>query len=174
MAVCCMQNCKGAPGQVVHGRGPSRIGAQLPSIPGIADAGLGLTEGALPGSADAEISSSDTAALSTSAAQKGKLAIREEYLPNSHIRLEVTVPQDFLKKAQQKAMKQLRADANIPGFRKGKKVGQASAHHCIHGSAKCSISLFLMQSVRCHVLTCAVKRQRQCSAGHLLCRFQTG
>ena len=53
----------------------------------------------------------------------GKLEIREEQQANSHIRVEVTMPPDFLKKAQQKALKQLRADApDIPGFRKGKKV----------------------------------------------------
>ena len=46
--------------------------AELPSISGLADAGLGLTEGALPGSADAEASSSDAAPLSRVASQNGK------------------------------------------------------------------------------------------------------
>ena len=120
---CDVQSPKVSPKRSVHGRGPSRMHAELPSISGLADAGLGLTEGALPGSADAEASPRNAAPLSRAAPQNGKLGIREEQLPNSHIRVEVTMPPDFLKKAQQKALKQLRADASdIPGFRKGKKV----------------------------------------------------
>ena len=120
---CDAQSPKVSPKRCVHGRGPSRMYAELPSISGLADAGLGLTEGALPGSADAETSSSDAAPLTRAASQNGKLEIREEQQANSHIRVEVTMPPDFLKKAQQKALKQLRADApDIPGFRKGKKV----------------------------------------------------
>ncbi|CAK0765119.1 hypothetical protein CVIRNUC_003226 [Coccomyxa viridis] len=119
----CIKSPKVSPKRCVHGRGPSRMYAELPSISGLADAGLGLTEGALPGSADAEASSSDAAPLSRAASQNGKLEIREEQQANSHIRVEVTMPPDFLKKAQQKALKQLRADApDIPGFRKGKKI----------------------------------------------------
>ena len=120
---CDAQSPKVSSKRCVHGRGHSRMYAELPSISGLADAGLGLTEGALPGSADAEASSSDAAPLSRAASQNGKLEIREEQLPSSHLRVEVTMPPDFLKKAQQKALKQLRADApDIPGFRKGKKV----------------------------------------------------
>lgn len=114
----CAQNCRGSPGHLVHSRAP-RIQAELPSVPGLADAGLGLTEGALPGSADTEPTSSKAAAPKV---EKGQIAVKEERLPNSHIRLEVTVPSDLVKRAQQKALKQLRAEANVPGFRKGKKV----------------------------------------------------
>ena len=51
--------------------------------------------------------------------------VKEERLANSNMRLEVTVPVEMLEKARQKALKQLRADADIPGFRKGQKVTKA-------------------------------------------------
>lgn len=118
-----MQVCRAPTRHPVQSRRGSCIHAQLPSISGLADAGLGLTEGALPGSADPEPSSSNGASNGSPQVQKGQIIVKAEHLPKSHLRLEVTVPADLLKKAEQKSLKQLRADAkDIPGFRKGKKV----------------------------------------------------
>ena len=105
----------------------SQIHAELPSLPGLADAGLGLTEGALPDSADVKPSSGAAATNGSSEAHKGQIKVKEERLANSNIRLEVTVPVEMLNKARQKALKQLRAEADIPGFRKGQKVMEISA-----------------------------------------------
>ena len=118
-----MQVCRAPTRHPVQSRRGSCIHAELPSVSGLADAGLGLTEGALPGSVDTEPSSSNWASNGSPQVQKGQIIVKTEHLPNSHLRLEVTVPADLLKKAEQKALKQLRADAkDIPGFRKGKKV----------------------------------------------------
>ena len=117
-----LQTCRAPPRHPVRSRSCSRIHAELPSIPGLADAGLALTEGALPASADPKQSSEDAAGNGSSGAQKGQITVKEERLANSNMRLEVTVPVDMLDRARQKALKQLRADADIPGFRKGQKV----------------------------------------------------
>ncbi len=50
------------------------------------------------------------------------VTVGEEVLPNSHIRLTVTVPPAFVRKAYQRAIKKLRAETEVEGFRKGKKV----------------------------------------------------
>lgn len=84
-----------------------------------------MTEGALPGSADPKPLSEGAAGNGKSEVQKGQIMVKEERLPNSNMRLEVTVPVEMLEKARQKALRQLRADADIPGFRKGQKVKEA-------------------------------------------------
>ena len=117
-----LQTCRAPPRHQTQNRPCFRVQAELPSIPGLADAGLALTEGALPGSADPKPSSQDAASNGSSGAQKGQIKVKEERLANSNMRLEVTVPVEMLEKAKQKALKQLRADADIPGFRKGQKV----------------------------------------------------
>ena len=52
------------------------------------------------------------------------VTVGEEVLPNSHIRLTVTVPPAFVRKTYQRAIKKLRAETEVEGFRKGKKVNQ--------------------------------------------------
>ena len=167
---CDAQSPKVMPRRPAQGRGPSRISVELPSIPGLADAGLGLTEGALPDSADAEASSSDAAPLSRAASQNGKLGIREEHLPNSHIRVEVTMPPDFLKKAQQKALKQLRTDASdIPGFRKGKKVCSPAVRAQPQACSDLSLPLMLPSSYQFYFVLMSASKDFGCP-----CRSQTG
>ncbi|CAL5219954.1 g1886 [Coccomyxa viridis] len=116
------KSCRATPRHQSQSRRCFRVQAELPSIPGLADAGLALTEGALPGSADEKRSSQDVASNGSSEAQNGQIKVKEERLANSNMRLEVTVPVEMLQKAKQKALKQLRADADIPGFRKGQKI----------------------------------------------------
>jgi hypothetical protein len=50
------------------------------------------------------------------------VTVTEERLPQSHIRLTVTVPPALVRKFYDKGLKQLRAKTTIPGFRAGKKV----------------------------------------------------
>ena len=79
----------------------------------------------MPDSADPKPSSEGVGHNGSSEVQEGQIMVKEERLANSNMRLEVTVPVAMLEKARQKALKQLRADADIPGFRKGHKVTQA-------------------------------------------------
>ncbi|KAK9909292.1 hypothetical protein WJX75_000086 [Coccomyxa subellipsoidea] len=61
-------------------------------------------------------------AESTPSQAGDSVTVGEEVLPNSHIRLTITVPATFVRKAYQRAMRKLRAETDVPGFRKGKKV----------------------------------------------------
>ncbi len=133
-----LQSCRATPRHQSQSRRCFRVQAELPSIPGLADAGLALTEGALPGSADEKRSSQDVASNGSSEAQNGQIKVKEERLANSNMRLEVTVPVEMLQKAKQKALKQLRADADIPGFRKGQKVLGAFCSYSTYHPVQCS------------------------------------
>ena len=53
------------------------------------------------------------------------VTVSEEKLPQSHVRLTVTVPPAFVRKCYDKGVKQLRAKTPVPGFRPGKKVHDA-------------------------------------------------
>ena len=48
--------------------------------------------------------------------------VTEERMPQSHIRLTVTVPPALVRKSYDKGLKQLRSKTEVPGFRAGKKA----------------------------------------------------
>lgn len=77
--------------------------------------------------AEASITTADTAAKtpaqpSTESQLSDSVVVSEEHLPNSHVRLTVTAPPDLVRKSYERAMKKVREDTDVPGFRKGKKV----------------------------------------------------
>lgn len=77
-----------------------------------------------------------TSVAASAQAQAGEsVTVEEEVLPNSHIRLTVTVPVAFVRKAYLRAMKKLRVETDVPGFRKGKKVW--FMHLCISCGCSC-------------------------------------